>query len=140
MPCFYSFLLLELMQQNYTHAVLPKKSLEDGCSDPREARVVVIFRDGVQKMLKEDSGMPICDLRPPPPLKAQPFGNCVEGLVEGKLYTREEMIRNGYHLCVHCLGRVMLVWTIEYKPHIIEFYPQDATRCEWIYEARMRSH
>ncbi|GAX13927.1 hypothetical protein FisN_5Lh168 [Fistulifera solaris] len=93
-----AYLMDGLMQQNYIHAVLPKKNLEDGCSDPREARVVVIFRDGLQKTLKEDTGTPIYDLRPPPPLKAKPFGNCVEGLVEGKLYTRAEMIQHGYHL------------------------------------------
>lgn len=88
------------MQQNYFHCVLPKKTLdEDKNNDAQEARVAVIFRDGNFKSLDRDTGKPISDLRPPPPIKPKPFGNCI-GLVKGQLYTRNSMMRNGFHMYV----------------------------------------
>lgn len=88
------------MQQHYIHSVLPKPTPDKEVNDAREARVVVIFRDGLQRILTKDTGKPVYDLSPPPPLKAKPCGNYVEGLEEGRLYTRDAMIQNGFHLYV----------------------------------------
>lgn len=100
------------MQQHYAHSVLPRTTPDKDVNDAREARVVVIFRDGLQKILTKDTGKPIYDLSPPPPLKAKPFGNDLEGLEEGRLYTRDSMIRNGFHLYVICRD-IVLVCTLK---------------------------
>lgn len=97
------------MQQHYIHSVLPKKTSNKDINDAQEARVVVIFRDGSLKTLTKDTGRPIYDLTPPPPLKAKDFGNCVEGLEEGGLYTRATMIKNGFHLYVVCCALTLCI-------------------------------
>lgn len=60
-------------------------------------RLVVVFRDGKQVMMGKDSGTACAvPVQPKKPIEYV-FGNHLVGLVEGQLYTREDLVSNSYH-------------------------------------------
>jgi hypothetical protein len=86
------------MQKHYVHRVPPKRSRpqqtgnEPVASDERYA---IIFRDGLQVMVENDSGI-ATDGHAPDRTKVLNFGQD-DKLTEGCCYKREAMMRLGLH-------------------------------------------
>ena len=81
-----------IMQKSYSHCV-PKDNGNENIKTTgkrvKNRRICVVLRTGDQKHFDKDTGEPCVDLSPRPPMKYT-YGH-IEGLQEGKLYTRREL-------------------------------------------------
>ncbi len=84
------------MQHNYEHCV-PKRV---GHSDEDGKRYALIFRDGSQRMIQQDSGQAVNGISPEPK-KETTFGDSVL-FTEGCIYKRSYMVKQGFHRYVPC--------------------------------------
>jgi len=83
----------EEMQKNYFHSV-PKRPKANATENTR--RLSIVFRTGDSVRQSKDHGSPCLDLSPQLRVP-QVFGNRINGLREGHVYTRAELFQMGAH-------------------------------------------
>lgn len=83
------------MQKHYVHGVPMSKDTTAA------SRTAIVFRQGRYEEYTRDSGVPLRNLEPR--IVATPSFGRVNGLVEGELYSRNQMRKLGAHMYVLCL-------------------------------------
>ena len=85
------------MQKFYVHGVPPDSTSIGGQDAAIQRRIAIVFRRGLEKTQATDSGKASASLEPRLPISYQ-FGNKIEGLQEGSLYTRLELFNLNAHM------------------------------------------
>ena len=83
------------LQENYLHGI-PADKKQMGS---HTTRIAIVFRQGLEKMVKKDSGVP-ASLEPHYLRIIYRHGGDIKGLEEGKLYSRTELVNLKAHRCV----------------------------------------
>ena len=125
------------LQKNYLHGV-PADKKQTGS---HTTRIAIVFRQGLEKMVKKDSGVP-ASLEPRDVRIIYHHGCDIKGLEEGKLYSRTELINLKAHRCVyqnvpfrcrHCRDGVLSPYN--YRLPTFKSFPEG---CQRELQTRMR--